>query len=664
MGVSQGIADMGSNGERVFHGKATIRRDHLLHVRALDIFHDEVEEPLGGLAGVINRNDSGMGKASHCLRLALEPLGLRLGRDFGYGHPSSAKSSPKIPQQPLSTTPVEIKQIDERKATQPSTEADVTAGATVISPFVNSLGMKFVPVPITGGPTSGQRVLFCIWETRVRDYQAFLQENPRKWFKPEFEQGPTHPVPWVSWDDAQAFCSWLTAREQKSGSIPKNQRYRLPSDHEWSCAVGIGDREDPMKLPADKSGKITDVFPWAKGWPPARGAGNYSGEEAVGHETSKEQGIIKGFRDEFAGTSPVGSFAANKFGLFDLGGNAWEWCQDWFEGEHQRRVARGASFDYDTRGTLLSSYRGRAKPDYIGFGFRCVLSADVLETIPAESARVVAVKSIAEILTSPDYEWSKPENLGQGLNSAMDEYAMGISDDGLVLVLSSTRDGAEHLFECRRASVDQQFAKAVPLNELKSSTQSGPFLSGDGLTLLYGFRPNATAAMDICETHRTSREASWEKPAHIHLLPNASSNGGPCLSTDGLTMWFNSNRTGGRGGFDLWRSSRPSLASPFSEPVNLGDKVNTDMDELSPRMTGDNRTLLFYRERHGTGQRLYFAIADENGTFTTRPLLFSVNGRVQSPTLSTDGRILYFASDMPGGQGGWDLWQIRRVLKN
>ncbi|MDR3403836.1 MAG: SUMF1/EgtB/PvdO family nonheme iron enzyme [Chthoniobacter sp.] len=535
-----------------------------------------------------------------------------------------------------------------------------SSAATTVAPFVNGLGMKFVPVPISGGPTGGQRVLFSIWETRMQDYQMFIQENPREWIKPEFSQDPTEPVTWVTWNDAQSFCAWLTERERKAGTISMNERYRLPTDHEWSCAVGIGDREDAARLPSEKSGKIADLFPWGKTWPPPAGAGNYSGEEAIGHETSKEQKTITGYRDGFPGASPVGSFAANNLGLFDLGGNAWEWCEDWFDREQTRKVARGASFDYDTRGTLLSSYRGRGTPDYVGFGFRCVLAAVSPTTNAAEESTAPAPAS-ADILTSPEYEWSKPENLGPGVNSTKDEYALGISDDGLVLVLSSTREGTEHLFECRRENVAQPFGPAELISELRPGLQSGPFLSGDGLTLLYALQSNAQAISDIYQSHRSSRTAHWEKPAR--LFGPSSYNAGPCLSADGLTLWFDSTRTGGRGGFDLWRTHRPSSGVPFEAPVNLGGGVNTDANEFSPRVTPDNRALLFYRERHGSGQHLFIAFDNGQGAFTAQPLVFAAGGRVQSPTLSADGSVLYFASDMPGGQGGWDLWQIRRVPK-
>ncbi len=71
----------------------------------------------------------------------------------------------------------------------------------------NSLGMRFVPVP-------GTAVLFCVWETRVQDYQVFHEATGRAWNKPGFEQDPTHPAVNINWEDAKAFCDWLRAEVQ------------------------------------------------------------------------------------------------------------------------------------------------------------------------------------------------------------------------------------------------------------------------------------------------------------------------------------------------------------------------------------------------------------------------------------------------------------------
>ena len=258
-----------------------------------------------------------------------------------------------------------------------------SGAATKQAPFVNSLGMKFVPVPITGGPTNGKRVLFSVWETRVQDYEAFAKATNREWPKPGFEQGPTHPAVSVNWDDAQAFCAWLTERERKAGRLGAAERYRLPSDHEWSCAVGIGDREDPALSPMEKSGKILDVFPWGDAWPPPPGAGNYSGEEAAGREISPTQKLIEAYRDDFATTAPAGSFSANQFGIFALGGNAWEWCEDFSKDGDLERVMRGGCFRTSARLALLSSNRNFTLPLKANnaCGIRLVL--EVTSSLPA-----------------------------------------------------------------------------------------------------------------------------------------------------------------------------------------------------------------------------------------------------------------------------------------
>jgi hypothetical protein len=255
------------------------------------------------------------------------------------------------------------------------------AAATKDAPFVNSLGMRFVPVPITGGPTGGQRVLFSVWETRVQDYEVFVRETKRERPKPVFEQGLTHPAMGVGWEDAQAFCVWLTEREHKDGRLASNERYRLPSDHEWSCAVGIGDREAAARLPNEKSGKFPDVFPWGRAWPPPATSGNFAGEElqpalTAGKYSYIAGGVLAGYRDGHVHTAPAASFPANSLGLHDLSGNVWEWCEDWYDASGKERVLRGGSWDNNTPIHLRSSQRGRLTPAYryfTSFGFRCVL---------------------------------------------------------------------------------------------------------------------------------------------------------------------------------------------------------------------------------------------------------------------------------------------------
>lgn len=250
--------------------------------------------------------------------------------------------------------------------------------ATREMPFINSLGMRFVPVP-------GTKVLFSVWETRVKDYDAFVskaaydwqsgekmhsldsdgwKQRGATWRSPGFEQSSDHPVVGVSWEDARAFCNWLSREE--------GVEYRLPTDAEWSIAVGLG--TETGSTPKQKSLKAPG-FPWGGTFPPPSGTGNYAGTESkIGREPVSWK-VMAGSDDGHARTSPVGFFPANHFGLFDMSGNLWEWCEDWYDAPGgEGRVIRGGAWDDYLEVCLRSSCRGFGKPGFRSLlGFRCVL---------------------------------------------------------------------------------------------------------------------------------------------------------------------------------------------------------------------------------------------------------------------------------------------------
>jgi formylglycine-generating enzyme required for sulfatase activity len=170
----------------------------------------------------------------------------------------------------------------------------------------------------------------------------------------------------------------LTKKERAAGLLDSHHEYRLPADHEWSCAIGIGEEEQASASPREKDGKVQD-FPWdasGKKWPPPRGAGNYSGDEIKGF-LNRLLGKIDGYQDSHPFTAPVGSFSENGLGLFDLSGNVWEWCEDWYDNEEKSRVLRGGSWYNDVPEYLRSSYRGFHSPGYRNdyYCFRCVVGA-------------------------------------------------------------------------------------------------------------------------------------------------------------------------------------------------------------------------------------------------------------------------------------------------
>jgi formylglycine-generating enzyme required for sulfatase activity len=213
-------------------------------------------------------------------------------------------------------------------------------------------------------------VEFCVWQTRVQDFEPFAQATHLKstvWRSPGFKQGPNHPVVKVTWQEAIAFCDWLTDKEHQEGVLPPNQFYRLPTDLEWSKAVGLPG--EPGKTPAARDMDIPDVYPWGAAWPPPPGAGNYTGEE------THSDAAIKGYNDGFPWTSPVGTFHPNQSGLYDMGGNVWQWCMDSWNEKSTDKVLRGASWYCGAvQSSLLSSCRVHAAPDSTtdNYGFRIV----------------------------------------------------------------------------------------------------------------------------------------------------------------------------------------------------------------------------------------------------------------------------------------------------
>ncbi len=224
--------------------------------------------------------------------------------------------------------------------------------------------MKFVSVPV-----AGRDLWVCAHETRVRDYAVFAKATGRQVIKPDFHQSGSHPVVNVNWDDARAFCAWLGKKEKRA--------CRLPTDHEWSVLAGIGAMEDP-KIAPNKQPQIAGVHPWGIGRI-TRGAGNYC-DESFGKQYGDgyQAAWLTGYDDGFAATSPVGSHRSDAHGIQDLGGNVWEWCEDWYDPPaHTVRVVRGGSWRTGFENRMVTSFRGPDPPSLRidSIGFRVVMDS-------------------------------------------------------------------------------------------------------------------------------------------------------------------------------------------------------------------------------------------------------------------------------------------------
>lgn len=213
--------------------------------------------------------------------------------------------------------------------------------------------------------------------------QPVRLDNPGLWWRwtiganwqhpegPEsnLEGKENHPVVQIAWEDAVAYCQWA--------------KKRLPTEAEWEWAA--------------RGGKTDNVYPW----------GNEQVEEGVA-KANYWQGLFpyqNTEKDGFFTTAPVKSYTSNGYGLYDMGGNVWEWCGDWFDFEYykkenasakntlgpakgynpsmpfqQEKVVRGGSFlcNDDYCSGYRNSRRMGSTPD-TGLnhtGFRCVKSVD------------------------------------------------------------------------------------------------------------------------------------------------------------------------------------------------------------------------------------------------------------------------------------------------
>ena len=266
------------------------------------------------------------------------------GVDTVFGSPASP-SPDSSPSSPIQQVPTTINQGS--PLTEPSAKTTPQT-ASANSPFENTLGMRFVPVPQS-------TALFCIHEVRRRDFVLFARETGKE-FEPQLQMsmewlGDDMPINQISKADAESFCEWLSAKE---GLV-----YRLPTDHEWSCAVGIADRESSTASPQEKDAKVGSVYPWGTEFPPLSKAGNYK---------------LEGYEDGYEGIAPVMQFTPNHFGIYDLGGNVCEWCADSYRTDGTGQVIRGGGWFNFGREFCLSSQR--VNPDRVrdsGWGFRCVL---------------------------------------------------------------------------------------------------------------------------------------------------------------------------------------------------------------------------------------------------------------------------------------------------
>ena len=266
--------------------------------------------------------------------------------------------------------------IAERKPRREDIESQVPTGEPIKEEML-------VPGSICFNPQIDMRTLrkdFPNWPYQVWKYEPGADWRHPLGPKSSIEGKSDHPVVHISWEDAQEYCRWAGRR--------------LPTEAEWERAA--------------RGGLTGEVYPWgSERNPDGKWLNN------IWQGSFPEQHIVQ---DGFEGTSPVKSFPPNAYGLYDMSGNVWEWCHDWYRPDYYsispsrnptgpqdsfdpneplipKRVQRGGSFmcsdDYCTGYRVSARMKGDVLSGTFHCGFRTVLTAKMREESQRASLKPV-----------------------------------------------------------------------------------------------------------------------------------------------------------------------------------------------------------------------------------------------------------------------------------
>jgi outer membrane protein OmpA-like peptidoglycan-associated protein/tetratricopeptide (TPR) repeat protein len=279
-----------------------------------------------------------------------------------------------------------------------------------------------------------------------------------------------------------------------------------------------------------------------------------------------------------------------------------------------------------------------------------------------------------EILGSPVPFDPKPV---PGISTPMDEYLPIISPDNDMALFTRKikipprRDDLtpqvryrERFMFSRRNGPYFEEGELMPYPFNQHDNEGGATLTIDNKTLYYTlckYLPNKTYYnCDIC--YSEFKNGAWtaiESISNRVNLPD-SWESQPSITSDGKTLYFVSDREGGFGGYDIYKTEKDDQGE-WGHPVNLGPKINTPGNEKSPFIHTDSQTLYFSSDGHMGlgGYDIFFAKLNEDGSWQDPVNIgYPINSYEDDVGffVSTDGHYGYFASNKFEGVGGWDLY--------
>jgi outer membrane protein OmpA-like peptidoglycan-associated protein/tetratricopeptide (TPR) repeat protein len=260
-----------------------------------------------------------------------------------------------------------------------------------------------------------------------------------------------------------------------------------------------------------------------------------------------------------------------------------------------------------------------------------------------------------------------PKNLGPEINTSKSEYWPSLTADDSVIVYTVSdrlKRSQEDLYTSSREN--NSWKKGVrmspPINS--EGSEGAQTISADGKTMVFTacLRSDSYGSCDLYISKKKGK--NWSNPLNMGNVINTSyKESQPSLSADGNTIYFVSNRPEGKGNFDIWRSTL-KVSGTWSTPENLGDSINTSKDELAPFIHYDNQTLYFSSEGHlgMGGSDIFISRKDTNGNWSMAKnsgYPINTNFDEESLIVTANGDLGFFSSNMDGGYGQKDIYQFK-----
>lgn len=274
------------------------------------------------------------------------------------------------------------------------------------------------------------------------------------------------------------------------------------------------------------------------------------------------------------------------------------------------------------------------------------------------------VADAAQCIPPPTGAFATPTEI-TALSSTLFDGKPSLTADRLEVFFKSSRpdNATVHLFHASRASINSAWSTPAVISELDSGMyDTSPTISADGLTLWFcSYRTGGPGNGDIYVAKRTSRTSTWGVPHLVTELDTPEYEDAMIVEPDELVAYFHSNR-GGSAVDHIYRTSRSSTSAPWSAPVEVPELAST-YDDNNPWISPDECTLYFDTDRPG-GQGSYdvfIAIRPAPGApFSLIEPVTELNSTNYDadPFLSADQHYIIFTSARPSGD--FNIWEATR----